>query len=283
MVVLESPLSVKQGLPELAVRADRKPAIKPWAVVGALSLASYAYVIVKWGTSPRFGRVHSGTTRVPGYMRTGFALVEAAGFAATAFAIYRFVVLGVRVMARAAMRLPGLGRLGLIAVCFAVMAPLGMAGELLFARLGVYGYHSAIPSLSLFAGHYYQYPIYEPPILGAWLTAFSALLCFKDDRGNTLVERGMSESAARLDSGSLCGSSRSRAPAASSSWSYTTSLAVLRAQERGLAAGRANAHLPEQRNLRNRCRPRLPIPQPADREARRSPRLAGTHRQVNLI
>lgn len=76
----------------------------------------------------------------------------------------------------------------------------GMFGSMLFdgvletclIRLtGIYAYPGSIRSLSLFAGHWYQFPIYEATCFGGWVGLCGILLYFKDDKGLTWVERGV--------------------------------------------------------------------------------------------
>lgn len=62
--------------------------------------------------------------------------------------------------------------------------------ELVYMRCGLYGYHATIPSLTLWYGHYYQYPIYESFFDAFWCLGYASLLYFRDDRGNSLAERG---------------------------------------------------------------------------------------------
>lgn len=64
--------------------------------------------------------------------------------------------------------------------------------EILLIRVtGIYAYPGAIRSLSLFGGHWYQFPIYEGILFGGWWGLCTVLLYFKDDKGLTWVERGV--------------------------------------------------------------------------------------------
>ena len=57
--------------------------------------------------------------------------------------------------------------------------------------MGLYSYPGAIRSLSINAGHYYQWPIYEGLMWGAVETALASIKFFTDDRERTFVERGL--------------------------------------------------------------------------------------------
>lgn len=64
--------------------------------------------------------------------------------------------------------------------------------ETLLIRLtGIYAYPGSIRALSLFGGHWYQFPLYESLLFGGWVGCCSILLYFKDDKGLTWVERGV--------------------------------------------------------------------------------------------
>jgi hypothetical protein len=62
---------------------------------------------------------------------------------------------------------------------------------LLIRHSGIYAYPGSIRALSLFGGHWYQFPIYESLCFGGWVGFCSILLYFKDDKGLTWVERGV--------------------------------------------------------------------------------------------
>lgn len=63
--------------------------------------------------------------------------------------------------------------------------------SLLIRYSGIYAYPGSIRALSLWAGHWYQFPIYEAVLFGGWVGTCSVLLYFKDDKGRTVVERGV--------------------------------------------------------------------------------------------
>ena len=64
--------------------------------------------------------------------------------------------------------------------------------EILLIRVtGIYAYPGSIRSLSLWGGHWYQFPIYEGLLFGGWWGLVTVLLYFKDDKGLTWVERGV--------------------------------------------------------------------------------------------
>ncbi len=109
---------------------------------------------------------------------------------------YVAVVLGAMMLANVLMdkakaRWPRLGTLGLIMVCFAFFVVFDVVAELIWMRLGLFAYPGAIRELSLFAGHYYQFPLYEALIWGGTWTAFACLRYFRNDRGQTVAERGI--------------------------------------------------------------------------------------------
>jgi Spirocyclase AveC-like len=109
-----------------------------------------------------------------------------------AYALFTVTLLCAFLMRRAKARWPRLSNPVLLAGCWLFASVLALVMEGLWLRLGFYGYWEGIPSLTLFHGHYYQVPVYESALLGLWWTFFAALVYFRNDRGETLAERGIS-------------------------------------------------------------------------------------------
>jgi len=64
--------------------------------------------------------------------------------------------------------------------------------EILLIRVtGIYAYPGSIRAMSLWGGHWYQFPLYEGLLFGGWWGLVTVLLYFKDDKGLTWVERGV--------------------------------------------------------------------------------------------
>jgi hypothetical protein len=62
---------------------------------------------------------------------------------------------------------------------------------LVMLPIGFYSYPGAIQAVSVNANTYYQWPIYEGLMWGGVQTALACLRFFTDDRGRTVVERGL--------------------------------------------------------------------------------------------
>ena len=59
--------------------------------------------------------------------------------------------------------------------------------------MGLYVYPGAIQSLSINAGTYYQWPLYEGVLYGGVMAGLCSLRYFTDDKGRTFVEKGLDQ------------------------------------------------------------------------------------------
>jgi uncharacterized membrane protein YhdT len=119
------------------------------------------------------------------------------------FALFGGCVLCNYIMRRAKQRWPRIGVLGLVGVALASMAVADLIAEVVWARTGTYSYVAAIPGVSLFSGHYYQFPLTQMIIWGFPWAFIACVRYFKNDRGETLAERGISQ--VHLSSGKKTG------------------------------------------------------------------------------
>ena len=115
-------------------------------------------------------------------------LFEGVGWAV---AVLPFMMCANWVMRKAKARWPGLRPVHLVLICFAVLAGFDLAIEPVWLMMGICTYPSAIRWLSLFPGHYYQFPLYETFFWGCCWTAMACVRYFRDDRGETIAERGL--------------------------------------------------------------------------------------------
>lgn len=110
-------------------------------------------------------------------------------YAAYGSVVFAAVVFGNWLIRRYAQRHPGAGSFHLLAVAFGHYAAFGVVLEQIFLRAGLYTYPGKVGP-TLFAGHYYQYPLLEGLSFISVMTAWWAARFFHDDRGETVAERG---------------------------------------------------------------------------------------------
>jgi hypothetical protein len=136
----------------------------------------------------------SWTEHIPGWMSPNGALLpEPVAFVG---ALYFWLgpaasLLTYWVMRRAKARWPGLGNVGLVTTALGVMVLLDLFCELIWVRTEMYAYSGTIHGLSIWGGERYQFPIYESVLWPMMWTAMGALKYFRDDKGHSVVERGV--------------------------------------------------------------------------------------------
>src|SRR5262249_25526712 len=94
-------------------------------------------------------------------------------------------------MERARRRNPDIATVKLLWISIAVATVTMGCLELAWMHTGFYIYPRTIQGVTLFSGNYYQIPLYEFIIDGVTVAAMGWLMYFRNDRGETIVERGL--------------------------------------------------------------------------------------------
>ncbi len=88
-------------------------------------------------------------------------------------------------------RWPGLTTWQLIGLCFLAFIPADLILEHIILITGLFNYSTTVPSLTLWAGEKYQFPLYEVLSWCATLTSLSAIHFFRNDQGESYGARGI--------------------------------------------------------------------------------------------
>lgn len=94
-------------------------------------------------------------------------------------------------MRKARARRPAISKAGLIAIAIGFFFVFDIIGEPLMMVQGLYSLPGSIQRVSLFAGHYYQLPIYEPVFIGIWCGTYACIRFFRNDHGEAFHEHGI--------------------------------------------------------------------------------------------
>ena len=142
--------------------------------------------------------VNFGTwlNNIPGWQMPGAHKIAEAPiwtFPIYVYLVFGACVVGNIVMRKAKQRWPQLTKAQLCLVCFAAFFCFDIVLEPFLMFIGIWTYTGVVAKFTLFYGHYYQFPMYEALLWGGVWTMWSCLRYFKDDKGHTIVERGIDE------------------------------------------------------------------------------------------
>lgn len=166
-----------------------------WFTVWALQDPWLSYAQGWFSYNAEFVNLGCPQCHVPGWMDTGAQqnlpepMLFMAGMYVGVFTTSLLLVC--RIMRAAKRRWPRLGTIGLIAIAWGLMTLTDLVLELVWLRNGLYAYPGAIRELSIFGGSQYQFPIYEAVLWGAMWGGMACLRYFRNDRGETVAERGV--------------------------------------------------------------------------------------------
>jgi hypothetical protein len=125
----------------------------------------------------------------PGHQVPEPLLINVAGYM---WGVLMCTIVGCIVMRKIKTRWPNISNFHLILATYAYAIAFDFVMEACIVMpIGLYAYPGAIRSVSVFAGTYYQWPIYEGFMWGGVQAAMCCLRYFTDDHGRTVVERGL--------------------------------------------------------------------------------------------
>lgn len=197
--------------PIMAMLAIYFLVIRPWRRQGHLTLDGLFTLVfatlywqdpltnylAPWFTyNTGFINFGSWTSSLPGWVSpNGHLLSEpviAAGSLYPGF-VFPFIILSNWVMRKAKQRYPRMGKFGLAMVCLSFMAFGDLIFEMSWSRMGFYTFNGVIDDLTIWQGHYYQFPLYETLTWGGVWACWACLRYFRDDKGRTIAERGIDD------------------------------------------------------------------------------------------
>jgi Spirocyclase AveC-like len=148
---------------------------------------SYNSALLNWG---------SWSSHIPGWVSANGSRMPEPPLYAGLWYIIGFVLLAMfinYVMRSAKRRWPKLGTSGLVLIAIASGILLDFVLEALYVRLGTYVYPGAYKPLTVFYGHYYQFPLLCAVFSGIAFGIISCLRYFTNDKGQTFVEGGIAD------------------------------------------------------------------------------------------
>jgi hypothetical protein len=182
--------------------------IRPWRRTGHLSLAgmftiacttlmiqdtwmNYSQTFVNYNSY--FANLGVWNAHVPGWLSPNGNLQPEPyllGWPMYVYLVMGWILVGAWLMRRAQARWPQLGRLGLFLIAWATVAVMDTFFEPIMMRLGWWAYGGGQGRLTINSGKYYQFPLYEGLTFGLAGAIWCSLYYFKNDKGETLAERG---------------------------------------------------------------------------------------------
>jgi hypothetical protein len=136
----------------------------------------------------------SWTSRIPGWQSPEGHLLAEPLFAGS---IYGWMLL-TSMLTCAGMRYakrhrPTIGVPGLLMAAWATMIVFDFVLEVFFVRTRLYSYAATVHDLSIWSDKPYHFPVYESFLWGGVWAAVGALRYFRNDKGRSVVEKGVDE------------------------------------------------------------------------------------------
>jgi hypothetical protein len=100
-------------------------------------------------------------------------------------------IVGSKLLRKIQARRPQLGTPTLFAGLFLAFALMDIVLEFSFVRLGLYAAGGTADGWNFFPSRFYRFPVYEPILVSLVFCGWTAIRYFRDDKGQTLAERGI--------------------------------------------------------------------------------------------
>jgi hypothetical protein len=108
-----------------------------------------------------------------------------------AVVMFGFTGFGCAAMRRVRAKRPAISKWQLFAVAWLTMGLIDLVAEVGWVRLQLFVYPVTIPTLTIFPGRVYQFPVYESVIWGFGWAILCALRFFRNEKDETMVEKGL--------------------------------------------------------------------------------------------
>lgn len=183
--------------------------IRPWRRDGEVGWDGMIYIccILFWwqdalynmlNTSFMYSKflvnVGSWYNHVPGWILPNyknFPEVPLFGLTWYSFGVCGIMIFGCWQMRKIQERWPNMSKLGLVGMMMLIYMLIDAPMEFFYNRTAIMTYPGAVHGWTLFQGHYYQFPLYEWVLWPMAWTAWTCLRYFKNDKGESIVERGI--------------------------------------------------------------------------------------------
>lgn len=148
---------------------------------------SYNAALLNWGSWANF---------IPGFLTPNMQLWPENPFMAGSTYIwfnFGYPVMFVWLWRKLDQRFPRWSAVKVILALLGAMIVFDLIQEMIFLRFQVYGYPGAVQALSIFPGHYYQYPVYVGLTTAFFWFSMATLVYYRDDHGYSWAERGVNK------------------------------------------------------------------------------------------
>ena len=203
-------LSIQQwGLAAIALALIYFKAIRPKLRTGRMSFDGLMIISfgLMWWSDPFYSYFQHGFNYNAYFVNLGSWISEVPGWqspngeqipqpliwlpAVYIVAFFTMVLIATAIMRKSRQLFPRISGPTVWLIAFVPMVVAGTFWEATFMRLGSHHYGSAIEGLTLNYGEFYEFPIYQGITASLLYTSWAALRFFKDDHGQSIVERGL--------------------------------------------------------------------------------------------